>query len=43
MGVVWVLNNYCWLLDVLFGPDSPHLVHIISIQDALDAHEAELE
>jgi hypothetical protein len=42
-GVVWVLNNYCWLLDVLFGPICPHLEHIMSIRDALEDHEAELE
>ncbi len=42
-GVVWVLNNYCWLLDMLFGPNCPHLEHIMSIRDALEEHEAELE
>ncbi len=42
-GVVWVLNNYCWLLYVLFGPNCPHLAHVMSIWDALKAHEAELE
>jgi hypothetical protein len=42
-GVVWVLNNYCRLLDVLFGPNCPHLEHIMSIRDALEDHEAELE
>ena len=30
-GVVLVLNNYCRLLDVLFGPDCPHLTHVISL------------
>ena len=42
-GVVWVLYNYCWLLDVLFGPDCPHLVRVMSIRDTLKTHEAELE
>jgi hypothetical protein len=42
-GVVRVLNNYCRLLDVLFGPDCPHLMHVISLQDGLETHEAELE
>ena len=42
-GVVWVLNNYCRLLDVLFGPDCPHLTHVISIRDGLETHEKELE
>ena len=27
-GVVRVLNNYCRVLDVLFGPDCPHLTHV---------------
>ena len=43
LGLVWVLNNYCHLLDVLFGPYCPHLVHIISIQDGLQTHKADLE
>ena len=42
-GVVRVLNNYCRLLDVPFGPDCPHLTHVISIRDGLETHEAELE
>ena len=42
-GVVRVLNNYCRLLNVLFGPDCPHLTHVISIRDGLESHEAELE
>ncbi len=28
-GVVRVLNNYCWLLDELFGPNCPHLAHVM--------------
>ncbi len=42
-GVVWLLNNYCWLLDVLFGPNCPHLAHIMSIRDALETNKVELE
>ncbi len=42
-GVVWVLNNYCQLMDVLFGPNCPHLAHVMSIRDALETHKAELE
>jgi hypothetical protein len=42
-GVVRVLNNYCHLLDVLFGPDCPHLMNVMAIQDSLETHEAELE
>ncbi len=41
--LVRVLNNYCHLLDVLFGPYCPNLVHVISIQDGLETHEADLE
>jgi hypothetical protein len=37
-GVVRVLNNYCRLLDVHFGPDCPHLANVIAIQDALETH-----
>jgi hypothetical protein len=42
-GVVRVLNNYCCLLDVLFGSDCPHLTNVMAIRDALETHEAELE
>ncbi len=41
--VVRVLNNYCWLLDVLFGPNCSHLEHIMSIRAAVEDHEAEVE
>ena len=37
-GVARVLNNYCRLLDVLFGPDCPHLENVIAIWDALETH-----
>jgi len=39
-GVVRVLNR---VLDVLFGPDCPHLTHVSVIRDGLETHEAELE
>jgi hypothetical protein len=42
-GMVRVINNYCRVLDVLFGPDCPHLTHVSAIRDGLEAHEAELE
>jgi hypothetical protein len=29
--VVWVMNNYCCLLDVLFSPDCPHLMNVMAI------------
>jgi hypothetical protein len=41
--LVRVLNNYCHLLEVLFGPDCPHLAHVVSIRDTLEAHEANLK
>jgi hypothetical protein len=31
-GLVRVLNNYCRLLEVLFGPNCPQLAHVISIR-----------
>jgi hypothetical protein len=30
-GVARLLNNYCRVLDVLFGPDCPHLTHVSDI------------
>jgi hypothetical protein len=42
-GTVQVLNNYCRVLDVLFGPDCLHLTHVSDIQDRLETHEVELE
>ncbi len=42
-GVVRVLNNYCCLLDVLFGPECPHLTNVMAIRDALETHKAGLE
>jgi hypothetical protein len=42
-GLVRVINNYCHLLEVLFGPDCPHLLHVGSIRGTLETHEANLE
>ncbi len=42
-GLSRMFNNYCRLLDVLFGPNCSHLVHARGVQDALDKHEADLE
>ena len=39
--LVRVLNNYCCLLEVLFGPECHHLGHVN--RDALETHEADLE
>ncbi len=38
-----VINNYCHILKVLFGPNCPHLLHVGSIRGALETHEADLE
>jgi hypothetical protein len=43
LGLIWLFNNYCHLLDVLFGSNCPHLVHARGIQDALDDNQANLE
>jgi hypothetical protein len=43
LGLTRLFNNYCHLLNVLFGPHSPHLVHTRDIQDTLDNNEANLE
>jgi hypothetical protein len=40
---VRVINNYCHLLEVLFGPNCPHLLHVGFIRGALETHEANLE
>jgi hypothetical protein len=42
-GLVRVINNYCHLLEVLFGPDCPHLLHEGYIRCTLEAHKANLE
>jgi hypothetical protein len=43
LGLTRLFNNYCHLLDVLFGPHCPHLVHTRDIQDPLDDNKADLE
>ncbi len=43
LGLSRLFNNYCHLLDVLFGQNCPHLVHTRGIRDALDNNEADLE
>ncbi len=43
LGLIQLFNNYCHLLDVLFGPNYPHLVHGRGIRDALDDNKADLE
>jgi len=41
LGLVRVLNNYCRLLDELFGPKCHHLEHVLAIWDALETHEVD--
>jgi hypothetical protein len=36
LGLVQVLNNYTWLLEVLFGDKCDHLVHVRAIRDGLE-------
>jgi hypothetical protein len=43
LGLSRLFNNYCHLLEVLFGPNCPHLLHTKGIRDALDDNEADLE
>jgi hypothetical protein len=33
LGLIWVFNNYCQLLDALFGPNCLHLVHERAIRE----------
>jgi hypothetical protein len=43
LGLIRMFNNYCRLLDVLFGPNCLHLVHVRAIRDGLEMHENDLE
>ncbi len=43
LGLTRLFNNYCHLLNVLFGPHCPHLVHTRDIRDAQDNNQANLE
>jgi hypothetical protein len=43
LGLIRLFNNYCHLLDMLFGPHCPHLVYTREIRNALDYNEANLE
>ncbi len=43
LGMVRVLNNYTRLLEVLFGDDCDHLVHVWAIKDGLEDNETDLE
>jgi hypothetical protein len=41
--LIWMFNNYCRLLDALFGPNFLHLVYVRAIRDGLEMHENDLE
>ncbi len=43
LGMVWVLNNYLRLLEVLFGDRCPHLLMVLEIWDGLEDQEFDLE
>ncbi len=43
LGMVRVLNNYTELLEVLFGDDCDHLVHVQAIRDGLEDKKMDLE
>jgi hypothetical protein len=43
LGLVRMFNNYCQLLDALFGPNCLHLVHVRAIRDGLEMHKNDLE
>jgi hypothetical protein len=43
LGLIWMFNNYCRLLDALFSPNCLHLVHVRAIRDGLKMHENDLE
>jgi hypothetical protein len=43
LGLVRVLNNYTRLLEVLFGDNCDHLVHVRAIRDGLEDNEMDLE
>jgi hypothetical protein len=43
LGMVLVLNNYTQLLEVLFGDNCDHLVHVWAIRDGLEDSKTDLE
>jgi hypothetical protein len=43
LGMVRVLNNYTRLLEVLFGDDCDHLVHVRAIRNGLEDNKTDLE
>ncbi len=43
LGLVLMFNNYSLLLEVLFGPNCPHLIHVLALRDGLEDNENDLE
>jgi hypothetical protein len=43
LGIVRALNNYTRLLEVLFGDNCDHLVHVRAIRDGLEDNKTDLE
>jgi hypothetical protein len=43
LGLIRMFNTYRQLLDMLFGPNCLHLVHVRAIRDGLEMHENDLE
>ncbi len=38
-----MFNNYSLLLEVLFGPNCPHLTHVLALRDGLEDNKNDLE
>jgi hypothetical protein len=43
LGLVRMFNNYSLLLEVLFGPNCPHLIHVLALRDGLENNKNDLE
>ena len=43
LGLVRMFNNYSLLLEVLFGPNCPHYMHVRALRDGLEDNENDLE
>ena len=41
--LIRMFNNYIKLLEVLFGPTCPHLIHVRGLRDGLEENESDLE
>jgi hypothetical protein len=42
LGLVRMFNNYSLLLEV-FGPNCPHLIHVLALRDGLEDNKNDLE